>query len=176
MKLDNRIIDGKKPLTCFDTEEARKFKGEQGYFSDNPLNFAYGDMALSKTTVLGKLRLNEDNLKYPFLNTTNSINYRFFLPVAWLKPEEPEKKWRSFSLTEWQHDYDIGEEIIFRLKKSDTVRVYEYCGYISDSNDDSPGKGVINLGGELFVLQNLFDLYELREDNDWQPFGVEVEE
>lgn len=34
-------------------------------------------------------------------------------------------------------------------------------------------EGVINLGGELFVLQNLFDQFELREYGEWQPFGKE---
>lgn len=30
MKLDPRIIDGKKPLDCFDAEKAEKFVGQRG--------------------------------------------------------------------------------------------------------------------------------------------------
>ena len=32
MKLDKRIIEGKKPLSCIDTDEAKQFIGKQGYF------------------------------------------------------------------------------------------------------------------------------------------------
>lgn len=174
MELDKRILPGKRPLTCFDTEEAKKFIGEKGYFNHNLSRFCY-----LKNCTPAYLRnifvRNESCFEASRIDWPNT-DYKYFLPAEWVKPEEPECKWRSFSLTEWQHDYDIGEEIIFRLKKSDTVRVYEYCGYVSDSDDDSPGKGVINLGGELFVLQNLFDQFELwdKATNKWEPFGVEV--
>lgn len=174
MKLDSRIIDGKKPLTCFDTEEARKFEGEQGYFSDNPLNFAYGDMALSKTTVLGKLRLNEDNLKYPFLNTTNSINYRFFLPVAWLKPEEPEKKWRPFTLDDFvkRFDLEVGTRVFLIRSKTTPVnqRRLLLTGIIQDKDPCVCG---VYLGGCYFTFSELFQKFDVRfGKEDWQPFGV----
>lgn len=179
MKLDSRIIEGKKPLTCFDTEEARKFEGEQGYFSDNPLNFAYGDMALSKTTVLGELRLNEDNLKYPFLNTTNSINYRFFLPVAWLKPEEPKKKYRPYSIAEFLKLYQVGDIVEFRNKNCDEFYRAMFIGYITNSNrsmDEKPGEIDVMLGNYLYSLSHLFEDHELFFEDKWQPFGVEGEE
>ena len=31
MKLDSRILEGKKPLDCFDVEEAKQFIGKKGY-------------------------------------------------------------------------------------------------------------------------------------------------
>ena len=39
MKLDSRIIDGKKPLTCFDSDEAKQFIGQEGYFSNDKTDF-----------------------------------------------------------------------------------------------------------------------------------------
>lgn len=168
MKLDTRIIEGKKPLDCFDSEYAKQFIGKKGFITDELDQFC--DLSKMNETTLKNVWQNETRC---FFASAIAMRFKYFLPSEWVNMEEPEKKWRSFSLTEWQHDYDIGEEIIFRLKKSDTVRVYEYCGYVSDSDDDSPGKGVINLGGELFVLQNLFDQFELRESGEWQPFGVE---
>ena len=41
MELDKRILPGKRPLTCFDTEEAKKFIGEKGYFNHNLSRFCY---------------------------------------------------------------------------------------------------------------------------------------
>ena len=34
MELDSRIKEGKRPLMCFDIEEAEQFIGKNGYFSD----------------------------------------------------------------------------------------------------------------------------------------------
>jgi hypothetical protein len=41
MKLDPRIIENKKPLTCFDAEEAKQFIGKEGYFNNNLSRFCY---------------------------------------------------------------------------------------------------------------------------------------
>lgn len=34
MELDARIVEGKKPLTCLDAEQAKLFIGKECYFSD----------------------------------------------------------------------------------------------------------------------------------------------
>ena len=169
MKLDKRIFPAKRPLTCFDAEYAKQFIGKQGFVTDDLKQFC----DLNKT-LKGELRNVHHHEDDCFISPI--MGYKYFLPSEWVDKGEPEKKWRPFSLTEWRHIYAIGDEIVFRTKDSDTVRAFMFCGCFSDHDDDLPGKGVINLGGELFVLQNLFDLYELREDNEWQPFGVEVEE
>ena len=170
MKLDPRIINGKKPLTCFDSEYAKQFIGKKGLFGTHESQF----MNLDTYPKCGRGELKEvdDYDDHPY-TTIGNASYRLFLPAEWLKPEEPEIKWWPFSLTEWRHEYAIGDELVFRMKGSDTCKVYMYCGLISDKDDDSQGKGVINLGGELFVLQNLFDHFELRRNDEWQPFGKE---
>lgn len=172
MKLDERILPGKRPLTCFDIEEARKFEGKEGYFSDYPRAFADGDVSIDQCAIKGILKLDECHDNCPYINKTTCLNYPYFLPAEWINTMEPEKEWRPYSLTEWRHEYAIGDEIVFRTKNSDTVKAFMFCGLYSDHDDDLPGKGVINLGGKLFVLQNLFDQFELRKNNEWQPFGV----
>ena len=167
MKLDKRIFPAKRPLTCFDSEYAKQFIGKTGFVT-NELN-QFRDLNQIKEVTLGNVYQTEI---YCFSSVTG---YKYFLPSEWVDMGEPEKKWRPFSLTEWRHIYAIGDEIVFRIKDSDTCKTYMYCGLISDHDDDLPGKGVINLGGELFVLQNLFDQFELRRNDDWQPFGVLVE-
>lgn len=39
MKLDPRIIEGKKPLTALDTDVAKQFIGKECYFADNIEDF-----------------------------------------------------------------------------------------------------------------------------------------
>ena len=172
MKLDKRIFPAKRPLTCFDAEYAKQFEGKEGYFANSIDEFCNLNDVID-----GRLFDVDDSTNTPFDcsdEVSDDYYYSFFLLKEWVK--EPEKKWRPFSLTEWRHIYAIGDEIVFRMKDSDTVRAFMFCGLYSDHDDDLPGKGVINLGGELFVLQNLFDQFELRRNDDWQPFGVEIEE
>ena len=170
MKLDPKINSVHDILTPFDTKEATDHIGEYCAFSDDIADFkSLGNVRY------GELKSVREDESFPFayeLTVSHLMaTAKFCLPYARLK-----KEWQPFSLTEWRHIYAIGDEIVFRIKDSDTVRAFMFCGCFSDHDDDLPGKGVINLGSELFVLQNLFDLYELREDNEWQPFGVEVEE
>ena len=169
MKLDKRIFPAKRPLTCFDAEYAKQFIGKKGFVTDELNKFR--DLNEIQESTLKNVCPNET---YCFVASVTA--YKYFLPSEWVNIGEPEKTWRPFSLTEWRHIYAIGDEIVFRMKDSDTVRAFMFCGLYSDHDDDLPGKGVINLGGELFVLQNLFDQFELRRNDDWQPFGVEIEE
>lgn len=170
MKLDPRIIEGKKPLTYFDTEEAKQFICRKCYFSD--AYWAFEDIEEHKELVHTDILTGISHTGTSCFVTGDDY-YQFLLPYEWIKEEEPEPKWRPYSLTEWRHDYAIGDEIVFRIKNSDTVRTFMFCGLFSDHEDDLPGKGVISLGSELFVLQNLFDRFELCENNEWRPFGVE---
>lgn len=165
MKLDKRIFPAKRPLTCFDAEFAKQFIGKKGFVTDELKRFCN----LNNTQ--------ETELCHVWQNVVSCFRcpesaYMYFLPSEWVNTVEPEKEWRPYSLTEWRHEYAIGDEIVFRIKDSDTVRAFMFCGLFSDHDDDLPGKGVISLGSELFVLQNLFDQFELRKNNEWQPFGV----
>ena len=45
MELDKRIVPGKRPLSCFDTEQAWRFMGKQCYFSNDARDFMNLDKA-----------------------------------------------------------------------------------------------------------------------------------
>ena len=45
MELDKRIKEGKRPLNCFDTEQAKQFIGKKCYFSDDARDFMNLDKA-----------------------------------------------------------------------------------------------------------------------------------
>ena len=92
MKLDNRIIEGKKPLDCFDAEEAEKFVGQMGYAADDISKFADLD-----STELGKLkRAPSENGKggYPYTVVTEYTcdQFAFFLPAAWVQSTEEQQE------------------------------------------------------------------------------------
>lgn len=100
MELDKRIIDGKKPLTCFDTEQAKQFIGKKCYFSDDARDFMNLDKADGDTLFyVAELQNIWTAEEYCFAD--NSNDYRFILPFEWVKPEEPEKKYRPYSLEEF---------------------------------------------------------------------------
>ena len=88
MKLDSRIIEGKKPLNCFDAEEAEKFVGQKGYASDDISTFTDLDFCEP-----GKLEYvvkeNGNGICYPYSVVTdyNRKEYAFFLPEAWTATE-----------------------------------------------------------------------------------------
>ena len=85
MKLDPRIIEGRKPLTCFDAEEAENFVGQKGYASDDISTFTDLDFCEP-----GKLEYvvkeNGNGICYPYSVVTDSDRkeYAFFLPEAWV--------------------------------------------------------------------------------------------
>lgn len=180
MKLDKRIIKGKKPLDCFDVDIARQFIGKKGYFSHYVDNYA--DL---KNTALGTLGGTGDTFHESFCCTEEPFGdyfYEFFLPAEWVKPEEHEKKYRPYSLNEFLNKHEIGDKITYRLKldkqPEDFIRnKVMICGYqIVTGNANTPGEGFINLGGSLISLQTLFNTYETPNNylypEVWQPFGV----
>ena len=174
MKLDKRIIDGKKPLTCFDIEEAREFEGKEGYFCDYPRAFAYGDDPLEKCATTGILELDVDRdySHCPYINKTTCANYPYFLPAAWLKPEEPEKKYRPFSLNEFIELYAIGDVVTYRIKDCEVIEQSMLIGFLSSGDEDAPGNSCVIIGNHKYGLKELFNNYELQYQAHWQPFGI----
>ena len=183
MKLDSRILKGKKPLDCFDVEEAKQFIGKKGYFCDHRSGFT--NISNLVEDVLRDITP-DDN--YCEVYKTNCTSWEYFLPEEWIKePEEkPEKKYRAFSLNEFLERYKIGDTVTFRMKKDEHIPeaecLIEYkrmiTGYeILPEDKDTPGKGSILLGGcPPTGLARLFEFYEIKNSYYcpavWQPFGV----
>lgn len=175
MKLDSRILECKKPLTCFDIEKAKLFEGQKGYFSHYIDNYA--DL---KNTVLGTLGSTGDTFHESFCCTEEPFDnyyYDFFLPAEWVK--EPEKKYRPFSLDEFSNIFNVGGLVEFRYKDSDEVKCAMFTGYITDDeriDDKTPGSCELMLGCFHYSLLSLFKECELFLNGEWQPFGVEEKE
>lgn len=187
MELDKRIKEGKRPLTCFDVEQAKEFLGKECYFSDqlctfNKLLDAYSyvtaDILVSKEKYLyvGELLTvgDSDGSCYEAGINGEAEWFQFCLPCEWVKPEEPEKKYRPYTLAEWVDQHEIGEVIHCRNEHKQEFHVM-YTGYVIEHGEDiqdirTTGRiMLINMG---YLLQELFERYEIEINGIWQPFGV----
>lgn len=160
MKLDPRIIEGKKPLTCLDTEEAQQFIGKEGFVADELQHFC----DLSKVR---KFELKDVFQTEIYCFVTLRTEYKYFLPSEWVK--EPEPKWRAFKdHAEYKEFLNNGLiETWMKIKDKSTDKIYELM-YVGGGDDK------ICLGGMMFLVSRLFDTFELFNEStgQWQPFGV----
>lgn len=170
MKLDSRIIEGRKPLTCFDCEEAKQFIGEQGYFANSIDEFCNLNDVID-----GKLFDVDDSLNIPFNcidECSDNYYYSFFLPKKWVQ-NEPE--WRPYLIDEWLQEHDFGDMIEFRHKSLKREFTAMFVGQVRETD----GAIRIILGANAYDFDELFEHYELVDKtNDgkfvWKPFGVEL--
>lgn len=170
MKLDKRIKEGKRPVTCFDVENAKQFIGKKGYFSHYIDNYA--DL---KNTVLGTLTSTGDTFHESFVCTEEPFDnyyYEFFIPAEYVKPEESEKKYRAFSLNEFSELYAIGDVVTYRLKDCEVIEQSMLIGFQSSDDEDIPGNGYVLIGNCRYGFMELFNNYELKHLDHWQPFGI----
>lgn len=163
MELDSRIIEGKKPLTCFDLKEAEKFEGKEGYFSDCPRDFADGEISIEQRATKGILKLDERGDNCPYINKTTCLDYPYFLPVEWVK--EPEKKYREYKDLDEFFDVtglEIGDLIKLKFPGNNVAELL-----IVGSCDNS-----LFIGIHKYTFKQLFEIVEISISGEWQPFGV----
>lgn len=99
MELDKRILPGKRPLGCFDTETAKEFIGKQCYFSDDAIDFMDLDKADGDSSFyIAELQNIWTAEEYCFAD--NSNDYRFILPCEWVQSTEEQEQfaWDSLKL------------------------------------------------------------------------------
>ena len=177
MKLDPRIIKGKKPLSCIDTDEAKQFIGKQGYFA--------GDLSIFKNLdYFDKWTLQEikDDPCRCFKDGCLGEWWYYFLPEEWVREKEPEPVWKPYDLDTLREDKILlGNAITFRRKTEDNsarviTAIYNGRSENSDDLDDSE----ILLGCEWFGFQRLFEDYEIFDNVygssnvcKWRPFGYQ---
>lgn len=179
MKLDSRILEGKRPLTCIDVEQAQEFVGKECIFSDKYENFENLDKYLFVNSDYSAILSIDDTPKcgdYVFRNAKNAAHYGLILPLEWVK--EPEKKYRLFSLAEWIEQHEIGDVIHYRCKSEGIEFRHMYMGYAFCQGKDITkiNVGTVTLGVASYSFDYLFEDYEIEVNDKWKPFGVEIEE
>lgn len=166
MELDKRIIDGKKPLTCFDIEEAKKYVGKDCYFSSKFENFEN----LSKVPHATLHNVDDSPVPFQCYGEDGVLCYDcFILPCEWVK--QPEKKYRPYTKHEFLNKFECGKPINIRRKDDDINLFIETMPSVKIDNlcDDVH----VRLFEGIFNLKRLFDEFEWQKSNgEWQPFGV----
>lgn len=177
MKLDPRILEGKKPLSCFDVEEAKQFIEKEGYFANSIDEFC--DLS---EVIDGKLFSVDDSTNIPFDCTDevgDNYHYSFFLPKEWVQNEPV---WKAYDLDTLKEDHiHFGDTVVFRRKTADgSARVITAIYNGKSENSDDLDDSEILLGGEWFGFQQLFDDYEIYDNVygnskicKWRPFGYQ---
>ena len=162
MELDKRIKEGRRPLNCFDTEEAWQFIGKQCYFSDEATDFMdldKADKVLNFRTAVLQHIWNEVEDCFG----DNSDDFRFILPCEWVE-EKKEPKYRPYTIKDFLKKFKLGDSIILKRKDKNAYEVALFTGYYD--------KGIY-LGAYDCKLEYLFSDYELGVNYDeFVPFGV----
>ena len=170
MELDKRIKEGKKPLTCFDVKEAKQFIGKECYLSNSIADYADLNNVTAKR-ILDYV----SNTGIPYSSNPAGI-YCYCLPCEWVEEEknEPEKKYRAFTLAEWIDRHEIGDIIRYRCKSQKIELCHMYVGYAYGIGTDikNTTSGTLTLGVASYTLDYLFEDYEICIYGEWQPFGV----
>lgn len=170
MDLDKRIIEGKRPLTCFDLNEAEEYVGKKCYIS-NEYDF-FRNLDFTQQKILNGV----EDCETPF-HYDSGKQAEFCLPCDWVK--DSEKKYRAFTLAEWIDQHEIGEVIHCRNEHKQEFHVM-YTGYVIDNSEediqDNRTTGRIMLINMGYLLQELFERYEICINGEWKPFGILDEE
>ena len=159
MKLDKRIIKGKRPLTCFDIEEAEKYIGKLCYMCDE-YNLFYQLNLIEPAILMGV-----EDCEIPFHNGQDK-QAEFCLPCEWVTEE---KQFRPCTLDDF--GLNIGDLIKFRKKDDHDFEICTmYMGYLKTNSIVK-----VILGECYYSFEVLFNEYEWfdKDSNTWEPFGVE---
>lgn len=165
MELDKRIINGKRPLTCFDIEEAEKYIGKLCYMCDE-YNLFYQLNLIEPAILMGV-----EDCEIPFHNGQDK-QAEFCLPCEWVTNE---KKYRPYTLQEFCDKFTVGQPIKFRQKgKVGWERYLILDGYNHEQYENRTVT-YIHIGAIPYTLEELFNAYEWQEHytEDFEPFGVE---
>ena len=164
MELDKRIKEGKRPLNCFDAEQAKQFIGEKCYFSDDARDFMNLDKADGDTLFyVAELQNIWTAEEYCFAD--NSNDYRFILPLEWVKPGEHEKKYREYKDLDEFFDVtglEIGDLIKLKFPGNNVAELLIVGG--CDNG--------LFIGIHKYTFKQLFEIVEISISGEWIPFGI----
>lgn len=166
MELDKRIKSKEDILTCFDIEKAGQFLGHKGYFAN--VNSSYQNLDNKAYGILTEIK----DAAYSFKMDNNEY-WRFFIPEIILKPKE--KKYRPYTLMEFNDKFTTGQPIKFRPKgKVGWERYLILNGYVHEQRGDQTFT-YIYIGISGYTFDELFNAYEWQEHytEEFKPFGVE---
>ena len=166
MKFDPRIksIDSIRGFNTNNYDCLGKF----GYFTNFVENFDDLDKVRKGNCVF------KDGCRFPFYEGDQS--FQFFIPKNELLPKK--KRYRPYTLMEFNDKFTTGQPIKFRPKgKVGREHYLILNGYMHEQREDQTIT-YIYIGSIPYTLNELFNAYEWQKHytEDFEPFGVEVEE
>ena len=168
LKLDKKIESLSDIFNFSDVEKAKQFIEQKGYFTNNIYFLEniqqlcqYGTLTYVYSTAFAY---------NTFRRKEDGAYYEYFIPESFLKPKE--KKFRPYTIEEFQKIFTLGKAIKFRRKDDKEHHVnLVFLGY-TWLND----RIAVEIGHEKYFLDVLLNDFEwFNEYNDeYTPFGVAV--
>ena len=176
-KLDKRIqkvTDIKTPFSE-DFEELSNYIGFNVYGADD-----FNDFHNLEACFFGALKyVYNDDSNYPFVIDSgrpgNTMPFRFMILEKDLESKEKkEKKYRPFTLEEFQQFFTIGQPIKFRQKGAVGYERYLILNGYSNYKLFDEITTDIYIGRGAYTLDELFSKYEWQasDTEEFKPFGV----
>ena len=179
--LDKKIKPGKRPLTCLDVDQAREFEGKKCLFSDSYVNYKNIKEYAKYPQYTGILHIEEDTKRfrakedYVFRNGTDGYCYSLCLPLDWIEQGPGNKiNFEQYRLETFEKEFNIGDVVTFKGKPN-TDRFGSYFKCVYSGYRIFPDDIIVFFGSPGFTFSELFDLYEINRDGNWEPFGRKVE-
>ena len=167
MELDKRIKEGKRPLTCFDVEQAKEFLGKECYFSNCKSHYknlsAFEKFVSLTDYCIGELTAIMDLGDRVFDVDQQCNEFRYCLPCEWVK--ESEKKYREYKNLDEFFDVtglEIGDLIKLKFPGNNVAELL-----IVGSCDNG-----LFIGIHKYTFKQLFEIVEISISGEWQPFGI----
>ena len=161
MKLDERIIDRKYIFDCFNPNMASMHIGKKCYMTNN--FDMYSDL---ESTILDTLYKIDDN---GYFHRDNGQWFTFCIPAEFVKPED--SKYKPFDPVIFEQHYGVGSVIKYR-RKDEKYLTYKAI-VTSTTSDDISNEFYVIMRGYAYTLNDLFKEYEICENGEWKPFGIE---
>lgn len=156
-----KTFDKKDVYSWSNAEEAKLYIGEKGYFADA----AFENIDDWQLDVLEEIYSDSD-IRSVF--QAQSSFYGLFLPEDKIKEVKEEKKWRPFTLEEFNKIIPMGTVFKYRYKGQKHIKSIYYHANLDCEN----GYQAIFFEDCNLNLGYCFETMELFLDGKWVPFGV----
>ena len=160
MIFDKSIKEGKLPLSCINCIEAAEYIGEEGYFTNNIVDFTMPNF--KHITYLHNLYDIVNNIEEEAFQAddTEGTWYKYFLPKAWLDV----KVSRAFTCEEFLSLFDQGKFHSLRHKNRPNYRDTITSIYIDEETGIPYAR--INGSDSGYGPEYFFKYYEYFDDNE----------
>ena len=169
LELDKRIESLSDVFNFSDAQNAKKFIGQKGYFT-NTIYFLENIQSCQYGTLMN---LFTESFSYNvFRRKEDGAYYEYFIPESFLKPKE--KRYRPYTFKEFKGLFPIGQPIKYRRKGNVGLEnEIVLDGYAHEQRGDQIFTYIF-IGVEEYTLQELFEDYEWQDPDtgEWDIFGV----